>query len=142
MKNLKDYSTQALKAELERREHKIKTNSHKELIKLKINNITTQDFKIYYFQQFHDKEYHYSFFLMKDNKEYCIYYDFNNAHPQDWWPHYPEEDNPYHHNRAFEFVPDFLTETAENYYESKFDLKTTLKKLKQCGFKKIEFIEV
>ena len=76
------FTDEQLSEELDRRR---KQNRENELKNLNINGITSKDFIVKYYDE-GEYGYRYQFYLIHDQKEYCIYYDYNRGQPQKWWP--------------------------------------------------------
>lgn len=96
---------------------------------LNINGITAADFEVGIEESpFDENSFCYTFNIIKDSEPHDIYY--SEEIEKDWWPKIDGE------NAAFNFVPEFLSEACENYYDSRFDKEKTLELLKKLGFNK------
>lgn len=115
IKILSKYSTDSLYAEIDRRAEK---ENSKKIKSLNINDITVKDFVVRFCQN-DDGEYEYSFYILKDKVEHCIYYDHKD-------------------NDVDEFIPNKFSESMENVYQTNLMHKEAIKYLKQNGFTKIK----
>lgn len=113
---------------------------------LSIGEITTKDFVVHYYltdnpdPKSEEDYYNYSFYLLRNGKEYCIYYGVFDDHDDivnidSWWPYDGEN------NAADHFVPSKFCEECENSYSFEGTLEEAIKYLKACGFTKIKEME-
>ena len=78
-----------------------------------------------------NKEYTFSFYIMKDEKEYDFYYGHLEPGASEWWPSSTKRGylSPIH-----EFIPDKFSECCENMYNFRGTLEQALELLTECGF--------
>lgn len=121
-KSIKNVTIKELEKELARR---YKNKEIKEIKNLKIGGITTKDFLVLCGDLHSIGKLRWSFYLVRDGKEYDIYYE---SHGKDWWPTENEE------NAAFNFIPGEFAEACENSFEFDGTESAAIKLLKQYGF--------
>lgn len=111
----------------------------KELARIKNLNIkgfTAKDIKVIYDCQGerdrnNEKEYRFSFYIMKDGKDWDFYYGQSDEGAGDWWP---EPEDPIYQSPITEFIPSGFAEACENMYEYHGPLEEGVQLLKDCGF--------
>ena len=116
----------------------------------KINGIGVDDFvAVVAPMEYGEDEFFFSFYILRKNKLYSIYYESGTQNNQQdfqfhpWWPHDydPTEDDfgpdRYEHNRAFDFIPPGFSEACENCYEFGKGKEAGIQRLKEYGFTKV-----
>jgi hypothetical protein len=78
-----------------------------------------------------DKEYTYSFYVMKDGKDWDFYYGGSDQGAGDWWPEPTEEG---YLSPLTNFIPTGFAEACENMYEYRRTKEEALNLLQECGF--------
>ncbi len=68
------------------------------------------------------------FYIKKDGKEYCTYYDFDPS--LDWWPKCGPDNEE---NNFSIFIPRGFAEAMENSYEFDGTVEEALALLRKCG---------
>lgn len=100
--------------------------------KLNVKGFRAKDIKVLYFKMYNDNEnYNFSFYIMKDRKDWDFYYGKSSQGAGDWWPD-PEDElylSPIH-----DFIPSGFAETCENVYEYCGTNEEAIETLKKCGF--------
>jgi len=89
---------------------------------LKIGEFTSNDVKVVC--HILDNCYSYSFYLMKDGKDWDFYYGKDQG-AGDWWPRFED---------FFTFVPSGFAEECENIYSYRGEYEKVKELLKECGF--------
>lgn len=97
---------------------------------LKIKGFTAKDIKVTYAKHY-GTSWRYSFYIMKDGKDYDFYYGKSDGGAGDWWPE-PEEEG--YLSPITQFIPDGFGEAMENCYDYHGSHKEALELLKDCGF--------
>jgi hypothetical protein len=98
--------------------------------KLKIFGFIAKDIKVTYFTRYGG--WRYSFYIMKDGKDWDFYYGKSDQGAGDWWPDSKDE---YDVSPIHQFIPSGFAESCENMYEyHKGSHKEALELLKDCGF--------
>lgn len=103
---------------------------------LNIKGFTAKDIKVIYSCEGErdrngKKEYRFSFYIMKDGKDWDFYYGKSDDGAGDWWP---EPEDPIYLSPITEFIPSGFAEACENMYEYRGSLKEGIRLLKNCGF--------
>lgn len=78
-----------------------------------------------------EKEYRYSFYIMKDGKDWDFYYGKSDQGAGDWWP---EGEDEYELSPIHQFIPDGFGEACENMYDFCGSHEEALELLNDCGF--------
>jgi hypothetical protein len=104
------------------------------IAKLNVNGFTAKDIKVVYSKNsFCNNGLQFSFYLMKDGKDYDFYYklDEEGELAGDWWPENEDE----FINSLQEFIPRGFAEACENLYEYRGGTEIeAIKCLKKYGF--------
>lgn len=106
----------------------------KRIQNLEIGEFKSKDIKVVYYNMYKEdsNKFQFSFFVIKDGKEYDFYYGKSDQGAGDWWPENDDEDgffSPLH-----EFIPSGFSELCENMYEYRGSNETALDVLRLCGF--------
>jgi hypothetical protein len=97
--------------------------------KLNIKGFTAKDIKVIYYKLYGG--WRYSFYIMKDSKDWDFYYGKSDEGAGDWWPEAKDE---YDVSPIYQFIPNGFIEACENMYEYHGSHKEALELLKECGF--------
>lgn len=105
----------------------------KRIQNLKVKGFTIKDIKVQYFHlNEDDKKYHYSFYIMKDGKDWDFYYGHSDQGAGDWWP--DQDEDSIYLPKHFNFIPEMFQESCENMYVCPWPDKKVIDFLKKCGF--------
>jgi hypothetical protein len=101
---------------------------------LKIGEFTSKDIKVQCHLEWvsdNNCDIRYSFYVMKDGKDWDFYYGLDNQGAGDWWPKAENEDDlsPLH-----DFIPIGFREECENVYSSRMPMEKVIEVFNECGF--------
>ena len=98
-----------------------------------IDGFTSKDIKV--IQRLEDKSLiRYSFYIIKDGKDWDFYYGNFDDNTIAWWPKYLNLDNNVYSGPINDFVPVGFIEMCENSYEYNGCHGDVIKFLQACGF--------
>lgn len=104
--------------------------------KLKIKGFTAKDIKVIWGCEGERdrkgrKEYCYSFYIMKDGKDWDFYYGKSDQGAGDWWP---DSEDEIYLSPITQFIPNGFITCCENVYKYHGSNKEALELLKECGY--------
>lgn len=101
---------------------------------LKVGEFTVKDIKVTCHCEWvgnNNSDIRYSFYVMKDGKDWDFYYGKSNQNAGDWWPMGKDEDD---YSPLHKFIPNGFREECENTYSCRKPIEEVLKIFNECGF--------
>lgn len=103
----------------------------KKIQNLNIKGFKAKDIKVIYYKMYDEEGYNFSFYIMKDGKDWDFYYGQSDQGAGSWWPN--SKDSMYL-SPIHQFIPPGFCEACENAYEYHGKNEDAIELLKTCGF--------